>query len=49
MSFFTKPENEGFQYSVLQLLSSTQFFSQIVIGKTRPDHCTLLETVFYGL
>ena len=33
MSFFTKPENEGFQYSVLQLLSSTQFFSQIVIGK----------------
>ena len=35
MSFFTKPENEGFQYSVLQLLSSTQFFSQIVIGKDK--------------
>merc|ERR1712120_87758 len=40
MSFFIKPENEGFQYSILQLLSSTQFFSQIVIGKdqTRSLH-----------
>merc|ERR1712121_24582 len=35
MSFFTKPENEGFQYSVLQLLSSTQFFNQIVTGKDK--------------
>merc|ERR1712121_301696 len=35
MSFFTKPENKCFQYSVLQLLSSTQFFSQIVIGKDK--------------
>ena len=37
MSFFAKPENEGFQYGVLQLMSCTSFFTLIAIRKALTD------------